>query len=286
MPDKYSAIWLSHSSIRDFRQCPRAYYLNNVYKDHQTGHKIQIMSPPLALGQAVHGVIERLSALPAKERLKVSLVEKFEQGWQQVSGLKGGFFSPEVEERYKARGRSMLQTVMKDPGPITALAVKIAQDLPYYWLSEADELILCGKVDWLEYLEASDSVHIIDFKTSRSREEADSLQLPIYALLVTNTQQRQVSKISYWYLDQSSKPIEQPLPDLKKAYETVLAIGKQIRLARKLNRFKCPKGESGCKYCQPLERILAGEGQLVDQGQYGRDIYVLKPKGEKASEII
>lgn len=286
MSDKFSATWLSHSSIRDFINCPRAYYLGNVYKDPKTGHKIQLISPPLALGQAVHAVIERLSNLPVKERLKTSLIEKFETEWKRVSGLNGGFFSTDVEERYKARGRQMLNRVMEHPGPINNRAVKIDQDLPYYWLSESDELILCGKIDWLEYLEDSDSVHIIDFKTSQSKEEEASLQLPIYALLVGNTQNRVVSKISYWYLDQADEPTEQSMPNLSKAHEEILAIGKKMRLMRKLNNFKCPKGEVGCRYCQPLEEIVAGQAEFVGTGEFNKDIYVLHPAVAKSSKIL
>ncbi|KKQ37796.1 MAG: hypothetical protein US54_C0025G0014, partial [Candidatus Roizmanbacteria bacterium GW2011_GWA2_37_7] len=45
-PDKFSAVWVSHTSISDFLQCPYAYYLKHVYKDPKTGHKMKIMSPP------------------------------------------------------------------------------------------------------------------------------------------------------------------------------------------------------------------------------------------------
>ena len=63
MADKYTAYWVSHSSINDFLKCPRAYFLKNVYKDPKTGRKIKLISPPLALGQAVHEVVESLSVL-------------------------------------------------------------------------------------------------------------------------------------------------------------------------------------------------------------------------------
>jgi len=74
MNDKFTATWVSHSSIRDFLNCPRAYYLNNVYKDPATNHKIQIVSPALSLGSSVHEVIESLSNLPTKDRFKESLL--------------------------------------------------------------------------------------------------------------------------------------------------------------------------------------------------------------------
>ncbi|MBU3935597.1 PD-(D/E)XK nuclease family protein, partial [Patescibacteria group bacterium] len=152
MPDKYSALWLSHSSISDYLACPRAYYLKNIYKDPKTNHKIQLMSPPLALGQAVHQVLESLSVLPSSKRFTHPLMEKFHQAWQKVSGLNGGFFDLATENKYKDRGQAIIQRVIDHPGPLGKLAVKIDEDLPYYYISEADNIILCGKVDWLEYL--------------------------------------------------------------------------------------------------------------------------------------
>lgn len=291
MLDKFAATWVSHSSITDFLQCPRAYYLKNVYKDPQNRHKIQIMSPPLALGQIVHAVLESLSTLPSGERFKESLIAKFEQQWKQVSGKRGGFFDSATEERYKERGRVMLQQVMNQPGPLTGLAVKIKEDLPWYWLSEADEIILCGKVDWLEYLADSDSVNIIDFKTSKSEENESSLQLPIYHLLVHNCQHRQVAQASYWYLE-LGKMVKKTLPELDSAHQQVFKIAKEIKLARALGRFKCPYGEAGCFACRPFERILRGEAEFVGENEYRTDVYVLsreaasEEKLEEKSELI
>jgi len=193
MPDKFAATWVSHSSLSDFLKCPRAYFLKNVYKDPQTNHKIQIISPALALGSAVHEVIEELSTIPTETRFKKSLIERLNSVWLKFSGEKGGFTDPEQEQRYHQRAEQMLRRVMEHPGPLTNRAVKIKEDLPQYWLSEPDNIILCGKIDWLEYLPDTDSVHIIDFKTSKSEEHESSLQLPIYNLLVHNTQQRKVS---------------------------------------------------------------------------------------------
>lgn len=280
--DKYLATWVSHSSISDFVACPRAYYLNNVYKDPKTGHKISLISPPLALGQAVHEVIESLSVLPVEKRFDVSLIEKFNTVWKKVSGKKGGFLNDEVEHVYKSRGEEMLRKVMKNPGPLKNLAVKINMDLPYYWLSEEDNIILCGKIDWLEYLEKSESVHIIDFKTGKKAEDKKSLQLPIYYLLVSNTQKRKVEKASYWYIDKSDEPIEQKLPDMEKSYKKVLKIAKEISLARKLNRFVCPH-KTGCYKCKPLEKVINKEAEFVGVNEYKQDMYVLDNQGDEDS---
>lgn len=275
MPDKFTALWVSHSSISDFLKCPRAYFLKNIYKDPETGRKIQISSAPLSLGSAVHEVVEALSEIPTKDRFKDSLLEKFEQAWRPFSGKQGGFLSRDHEEEYKNQGREMIRRIIANPGPLKNLSVKIKGDLPQYWLSESDEIILCGKIDWLEYLPETDSVHVIDFKTSKKEEDKNSLQLPIYHLLVKNTQKRQVSKASYWYLRLSDELVEKELPDLDEAHETILAIAKKMKTAKKLGVFKCPKGSAGCYACNPLEQVLRGHAEHVGVGSYNRDIYVL-----------
>ncbi len=271
--DKFSALWLSHSSISTFQNCPRAYYLANVYRDPRNGHKIALTSPPMALGSAVHEVLESLSHLPVATRFQTSLIERFQSAWAKVSGPLGGFDSEATEAHYKSRGEEMLRRVMAHHGPLLHKAVKIHADLPYFWLSESDNLILCGRLDWLEYVEATDSVNILDFKTGVGEENVGSLQLPIYHLLAHHCQTRSVAKASYWYLERDDVPVDKSLPDLDRSTAQLLKIGKVIKLARSLERFKCPSGESGCKDCAPYEQILRGEASYVGEGRYGADVY-------------
>jgi ATP-dependent helicase/DNAse subunit B len=273
-PDKFKAVWVSHSSIADFLKCPRLYYLRNMYKDPRNNHKFTVMTPALALGGVVHEVIESLSTLPSEDRLSIHLHQRFETLWPKITGELGGFKSHEEEMMAKERGKRMLQRIMDNPGPITRKAIKIKTDdgLPFYWLHEEENIILCGKIDWIEYL-PDDTVHIIDFKTGKHEEDSKSLQLPIYALLSKNTQKRVVSKASYWYLDQHDECHEVQLPDLTSSYEKVYEVAKRMKLARQINHFKCPK--DGCFACRPFERVLKGEGKLVGVSEYGQDIYIL-----------
>lgn len=281
--DKYSAVWVSHSSIGDFLECPRAYFLKNVYRDPKTGHKIQFITPPLALGQAVHDTLESLSVLATDKRFETPLLDRYEQSWEKVSGEKGGFFDKDTEMKYKKRGEEMIRRVKENPGPISRMAVKINEELPHFWLSEEDNIILCGKIDWLEYLPDTDSVNIIDFKTNKGSEKEESLQLPIYYLLVHHCQRRNVEKASYWYLGRDNEPKEMKLPDLEKAHEDVLKVAKKVKLARQLQSFQCKCGSKGCRLCQPLEAIFRGEGKFIKTDEIGRDIYVL-PDGWKTSD--
>ncbi len=289
MEDKYSAVWVSHTSMTDFLACPRAYYLKNIYKDPKSGHKVQLISPPLALGQVVHAVLEELSVLPAKDRFRESPVARFRQAWQKVSGRQGGFTDPIGEKKYYERGEKMIRRVAENPGPLARLAVKIKMELPWYWLSQEEGLILCGKIDWLEYLEDQKAVHIIDFKTGTGERDAESLQLPIYYLLASRCQQFPVVRASYWHLERSNVPVEVELPKAEKVQAEVLTLAKKIKLARQLERFKCPKSKHGCVYCWPYEQIVRGEAELVGINDFGQDVYLLdrsRDENQGEAEIL
>ncbi len=244
------------------------------------------MAPALALGQAVHEVLESLSVLPKNTRFSESLIAKLDTAWEKVKGKKGGFIDADVEYKYKMRAQEMLRRVMQNPGPLAGLAVKIQMDLPYIWLSEEDNIILCGKVDWLEYLVETDTVHIIDFKTGKSEEDPDSLQLPMYLLLVNECQKRPASKASYWYLDSGSALTPKELPDIESARKKVLDVARQMKVARQIERFKCPEGEGGCFACKPMEMIVRHEAEFVGSDEYNCDVYVLDKAEEENREGI
>jgi len=277
--DKFGAVWVSHSSMGDFLKCPRAYFLHNVYKNPDTGRKINIVSPALSLGSAVHTTLETLKELPMEERLRRDLLADFEKNWQEVSGKKGGFKTSEEEQEAQARGRAMIERVAKNLGPLARKTVRLApgkNDMPpNFYLSEEENIILCGLIDWLEYVEADDSVRVIDFKTGKWEESGDSLQLPIYLLLLNALQKRTVSGAAYWYLERDDAPIPMPLPSAEEAREKVLTVAQRVKDAREKKLFDCPKGAVGCYACKPYEAILNGDAEYLGVGGYGQDTYLV-----------
>ncbi len=281
--NKKPDLWVSHSSIHDYLTCPRAYWIRHLYRNPKTNNKVNIINPALALGSIVHQVLEALSVVKVEDRLKQPLLEQYEKAWEQIRGEKGGFESPEQELEYKNRGAIMINRVLFHPGPIEQKAVKLASPdslPPRYYLSPEEGIILCGKIDWLEYAPQDDSVHIIDFKTGKNEEDEDSLQLPIYALLVKNCQNRKVSKISYWYLESDNEPKEMPFPNLDTAHEKILTIAREIRAAREKGHMVCPKG--GCFACRGLEQIVAGKAKFIATEGY-QDIFTI-PKAETTAD--
>lgn len=270
-------LWVSHSSINDFISCPRAYYLKHIFKDPKTKQKINIINPAIALGLAVHDTLESL-VVPLEQRFLEPLDIKYERMWQKVTGILGGFSSETEEAEYKTRGKNMITRVMKNPGPLVnkALKLSLTEDtfVPNFLLSKEDNIILCGKIDWMEHVPENNSVHIIDFKTGKNDEKAGSLQLPIYCLLTQNLQKRNIHKVSYWYLDKHDSPTEMPMPDLEDEKENILDIARRIRMVRDSGKFSCQKG--GCFACKPFEAIIRGDATFVKKGDY-QDIYVVDP---------
>ncbi len=275
--DKYTAVWVSHSSMGDFLKCPRAYFLKNMYKN-AAGKKINMVSPALSLGQAVHGAVEGLAQHKAEDRFSQPLLETFEKEWKKVSGMRGGFKSAEEEGQYKARGKAMIERVVKNPGPLKNKTVKLppsANDMPpNFFLSDEENIILCGKIDWLEYVPEDDSIRVLDFKTGAHDEKEESLQLPIYRLLLEALQKRKVSGAAYWYLDRNDTPEAVVLPESTDAKEKVLAVARKVKEARAGKNLSCPRGPAGCFACAPFEKILRGEATHVGTGEYGQELYV------------
>ena len=264
--DKYNAVWVSHSSIGDFLKCPRAYFLHNMYKNER-GRKINVVNQHLSLGIAVHETLEGLLAYKADERFLKPLMQTFEENWAKVSGKIGGFKSQAEEDQARARAKSMIERVDAHRGPLTQLAVKLKEHAnnmpPNFYLSEKDNIILSGKVDWLQYIPGDDSVRVIDFKTGKNDEDPDSLQLPIYVLLLHDQQKRKVSGVAYWYIDRNNEPTDMVLPDVVSAKERVLSVALKVKELRERGIFECKRGAAGCFACTPFEKILKGEAELV-----------------------
>ena len=144
--------------------------------------------------------------------------------------------------------------------------------LPNFFLSEEENIILCGKIDWLEFVPTDDSVRVLDFKTGKRDEDGESLQLPIYLLLLNELQKRKVSGASYWYLDREDEPKSVELPSLDVAREKVLAVARAVKAAREKGEFACPRviaGGSPCFACAPYEAILRGEARYLGVEQSG-----------------
>ncbi len=129
MEDKYTAVWVSHSSISDFLKCPRAYYLKNMYKNPNTGKKIEIVKPPLALGSSVHNVLEPLARLAPKSRFDTDILNAFDLEFSKYVGKRGGFRDDTEFETYKLKGHKMLQNVIANKSILENTTLTLQKEL-------------------------------------------------------------------------------------------------------------------------------------------------------------
>lgn len=276
-----NAVFISPSTLADFDRCPQLYYYRSVYRNPKTNLKIQIITPALALGQTVHDTIDRFVSEATTDKNYNELEKIYEWFWQQIAGEKGGFFSSDLEKSYKDRGTEMLNRFYKNEHYHTVKPTKLPN---FPKLEMGDDIILTGKVDWIE--DKGNFFHIVDFKTGQKEERDDSKQLPIYAILTKGVLKVDEVKVSYWYLGKNDELTDFSLPDLEKEYKLLKQKGLILKMARQSNSFRCSSGYETCRYCQDFVAVSNGKGKMVSMDTFNRkqEIYVMPPEEVKTEE--
>jgi len=271
-----NAVFISPSSLADFEKCPQLYYYRNVYRSPR-GLKIQLINPNLALGQAIHDVLDQFLKLPVEQRSKDELLRTFELIWSLTSGEKGGFSSKEEEASYQKRGREMLSRFWANRHFQETEMVRI----PSFPKAElGNDLILTGKLDWIE--KEGENYKIVDFKTGKNEEREDSWQMPIYAYLVSKVLNNKNITACYWYLDKGENLTACVLPDLEKTFTYLKQKGEVIKMVRQTKSFRCQSGKESCWACRDYLAIAQGKGKLVSVDPVNRkqEIYILNLKSQ------
>ena len=266
-------IWISYSAISDFEACPRLYYFRSIFRNSRN-RRIQIVNPYLTLGTVVHKTLEDMGRLPEKEKFKVPLKDKFEENWQLLSGKRGGFDCSEREEEFKNRGHEMINRT-EESETLKKKNHKLADDLLKVRLFKDENVILVGAIDWVELLDNKD-LHIIDFKTGRSQESKNSLQLPIYLILASYNFNKPVKRTSYWYLDRDTSPVSFELDPVEEYVPIVREKARKIQQAISNNDFSCRSGNGKCFKCREYEAILNDQAEYLGYDRKtNKDLYFL-----------
>lgn len=256
-----NTIWISHTSLNDFEKCRQLYYLRNLYRDKKYGNnfRIQVASPYLSLGEAVHDAIDNFfTRYDLDNRTKDNLMYEFKRGWSLKPGRIGGFKDSSQESEFKARGEAMLERFLKNEKYSKSSPIRI--DFPKLPLIGQDDAILVGNFDWLE--ETPEGLHILDFKTGKEEDET-SQQLPLYALLAEHNLQKPVKKVSYWYLDRDDEPTEVKLSDLQQTLSTVKEKSQIMQKAVQNKDFTCTADVGYCKLCHEYHKAINDQAEHV-----------------------
>lgn len=264
------ALWISYTGLRDFLKCPRSYYLKNRYRDPKTGYRLQIASPYMTLGSLVHDAI-KWYLQTGRTADKDAVIKKYRNHWLKYRGKRGGFKTLEEEAEFGKRGLNMLGFFLENAANLEPNAP--LYDFLRYKLDE--KIVLNGKPDFLGIL-PDGSLHVMDFKTG-TRDEQDPIQLHTYAILAQAHLQKEVSQISYWYLDKKEPPKEAVLDPLEEKLLWLKEKALQIAKAIKEDKWECKEEDGLCSECQSYQDIIEGKGEFqFSDNEFKKDIYFLQ----------
>ncbi len=267
-----SKIWISHSSIVDFNNCPRLYYFKSRYRNPESGNRVQLVNPYLSLGSAVHDAIDQAVNISPSKRSNISLIKKYQKIWENYSGVRGGFAFQKKEDEFKKRGIKMLKKVEKST-LFLRKTLKKDEDLPKITLSK--NIYLVGSFDWIEVL-SNKNLHIVDFKTGRFEEKNGSWQLPIYQALVQGNYSNSVEKLSYWYLSENGGFVSRKAISLNDFIPKLKEKGLEIEKAINDKNFSCNSRYGKCYWCRDYEKIISGKAEPVGVDErMKKDLYFL-----------
>lgn len=266
-----NTLWVSYSSISDFLKCPKLYYLKNIYKNPKSGYKIQIARPPTTMGDIVHKTIEGIIEKGVRQNNEIKLL--YGRIWKIQEGERGGFSSPDEEKDYKERGFDMVMRFFENWDLTNRKPIIL--DFPK--AKVFDNAYLVGNVDWLE--EFGDGLFIMDFKTGKTDEHADSLQLPIYTMLVRSQfPDKKVTRWAYWYLrDKEITEVKvKPLTEAIQKVKTTAAEMLNYRNSHNLTNIACNALHGPGMECNQIEQIVLGNARFLYQyHDYKKDVYAI-----------
>ena len=156
------------------------------------------LRPADTAGSLVHRVLcDFFSKVPPSERDEKTLARLFEEGW---TALSAGYHRIPGVEVYHEASLHQLGTFAR----CFDLGAEPLMVEPYFQEEVAPDVTLFGRLDRIDE-EADGTLHIIDYKGGAQPGEIDPQQLRIYALLAGRALSREVSRISFWYLDDGTE---------------------------------------------------------------------------------
>lgn len=183
---------ISPLKVRVFGTCRLRYCYQ--YVDRQEGRVRPRLRPADTAGSLVHRVLcDFFTKVEERERTREKLFDMFNAGWNALS--EGYHRVPGVEVHHENSLRQLSNFVRHWGLDAQPFMVE-----PYFQIEIEPGILLFGRVDRLDE-EPDGTLHIIDYKGGTEREEIETSQLTLYALLVEAKLGRTVSKASFWYLD-------------------------------------------------------------------------------------
>ncbi|HVV10674.1 RecB family exonuclease [Amycolatopsis sp.] len=240
---------LSPSRASDFKQCPLLYRFRAVDRLPEAPTKAQLR------GTLVHSVLERLFALPQRDRLPARAKELLEPAWSQLSGdrpewteLFDGEDPAQVTD-WLGSAEKLLDSyfALEDPTRLQPEACELHVEI------ELDSGVrLRGYVDRLDVAPTGE-IRVVDYKTGAAPREIGEakamFQMKFYAVVLWRLRGVVPRQLKLMYLtDGQSLAYTPDEPELRRFERTLEAIWQAILKAGKTGDFR-PSPSRLCDWC-------------------------------------
>lgn len=250
---------LSPSRAADFKQCPLLYRFRAVDRIPETPSRVQVR------GTVVHSVLERLFALPPRQREPDVARAMVAPAWHDVlaaspelAALFDGPSDPELDVWLES-ARTLVDAyfALEDPRRVQPEACELRLEVELPAAGMADPVLLRGYVDRLDVAPTGE-IRVIDYKTgSAPREvfEAKALfQMKFYALVLLRTRGVLPRRLQLLYLaDQQALSYSPDEAELDRFERTLTAIWTAILRAAPTGDFRPSPGKL-CEWCDHQQR--------------------------------
>lgn len=285
----FSKIY-SVSKLNLFYQCPQQYwfsYLDPIYSKLKSKLKREPENifTFQTLGKAVHNAITLFYYLEPQERTQENLKKLLQETWRSEVfwrkkpplGKWGGFKNLEEEREIYKQALQLLLNFLKIAEFEPTIGYLPTKDLKNS-IDDYKNLIipldkdyqLSGKFDLI--LEEKSGLHVVDFKTGKSKD-VDDFQLRFYKLLAEENFKKPVIKTSFYFLRKPEIKDFEIKVDKKAIKEEIKEKIKKIQGSKE---FK-PRPSKLCQFCLfrslcPLKAKVAKKVKKADEEEIPEDL--------------
>jgi len=235
---KDGVLTLSYFQVEDYLTCPLKYKFRHI---------LRIPVPPnhaLVFGRVLHNTIHfYLRRKMAEKKIsEAELLKAYGNFW-----INEGYLSREHEELRKKAGRKALRLFYRRQEESRYLPRFIEKN--FKWLLDSVKFI--GRWDRVDFLE--DGAVVIDFKATEARDQKeadrktkDSLQMDLYALSFTRTQEENLAETQLYFLESDIiGHAQKGEKELKRAIDKI----KEAEGGIRSQDFKTKPDWHKCSYC-------------------------------------
>ncbi len=227
---------LSPSSIAVFKQCRQRYKFLHI---DRLGDKYGKPRPYFTMANHVHATLkEFLSLQPVGLRTPATADDLLRKNWRRY---RLGFRDKDDELRWVEKALAQLRAFVntQDVGAQPIMMEEMIE------VEISTGLVLRGRIDRVDK-ETDGTLHIIDYKTGNTAGGMDWEQLELHALILSKRLPWPVSKISYFYLGNSTmKSTVISADDLRQVHWRVLTTANIIRQEKRFH----PSSGPWCESC-------------------------------------